>query len=206
MDPVLEIWVDGDRPVVTIRLVGILDRTTRDRLLSVMDELVTEGIESFVMDMGEAEILDASGAAALALLQRLVREAGRTLLWRSRPRSANLGGAAVTAIRSPLVEHAYIQPFAAEVESEVQHGVWGPGSDRGLVWLQATRSLRSAAWGCPRPGRVKRPAFAALDRPSPLAVPPRRVNDGGVTTRNRTAVGPDETFEVYLRLGRHCGT
>jgi anti-anti-sigma regulatory factor len=81
MDPVLEIWVDGDRPVVTIRLVGILDRTTRDRLLSVMDELVTEGIESFVMDMGEAEIFGASGAAALALLQRLVREAGRTLLW-----------------------------------------------------------------------------------------------------------------------------
>ena len=81
MDPVLEIWVDGDRPVVTIRLVGILDRTTRDRLLSVMDELVTEGIESFVMDMGEAEIFDASGAAALARLQRLVREAGRTLLW-----------------------------------------------------------------------------------------------------------------------------
>jgi len=81
MDPVLEIWIGGTPSVVTVRLVGILDRTTRGRLLSVMGELVTERVECFVVDGGQAAISDASGAEALALLRRLIRETGRTLLW-----------------------------------------------------------------------------------------------------------------------------
>ena len=70
LDPSLEIWVDYSRSPVVIRLAGVLDRTTRSALLSVMDDLIFEGIDSFVIDAGAVDIGDASGAEVLALCHR----------------------------------------------------------------------------------------------------------------------------------------
>ena len=81
MDPALEIWVDEDRTHAIVRLLGALDRTTRVALLSFVDDLITEGVQLFVVDAGQAEITDASGATALAQCQRRVRDAGGALRW-----------------------------------------------------------------------------------------------------------------------------
>jgi hypothetical protein len=81
MDPRLEIWIDCSRSPVAVQLAGVLDRTTRAAFLSLMDELILEGVQNFVMNTGAAEVADASGAEALVLCQRRAREAGRTLMW-----------------------------------------------------------------------------------------------------------------------------
>lgn len=81
MDPPLEIWVDYSRSPVAIRLTGVLDRTTRSAFLSVMDDLIFEGIDTFVIDAGAVEIGDASGAEALALCHRRAPDASRMLIW-----------------------------------------------------------------------------------------------------------------------------
>ena len=81
MDPRLEIWIDCSRSPVAVQLAGVLDRTTRAAFLSLMDELILEAVQTFVMNTGAAEVADASGAEALVLCQRRAREAGRTLMW-----------------------------------------------------------------------------------------------------------------------------
>jgi hypothetical protein len=82
MDPVLEVSID-DRgsPAVIVQLVGALDHTTRACLSSRMEKLLIEGDRDFVMDL-ERAFVDASGALALVLIERRVRESGGTLLWR----------------------------------------------------------------------------------------------------------------------------
>jgi len=81
VDPTLEMSVDESRPRVTIRLFGVLDRTTRRAFVSVVDNLISGGFSSFSMDMRQAEIPDASGATALPFCHRLIREAGGTIVW-----------------------------------------------------------------------------------------------------------------------------
>jgi len=81
MDPRLEIWIDYSRSPVAVRLAGVLDRTTRAAFLSLIDELILEGVQTFVMNTGAVEVADALGAEALVLCQRRAREAGRTLMW-----------------------------------------------------------------------------------------------------------------------------
>ena len=81
MDPLLEIWVDDSRSPVSIRLTGVLDRTTRSAFLSVLDDVILEGIDTLVIDSGALEIGDALGAEALALCQRRARDASQTLIW-----------------------------------------------------------------------------------------------------------------------------
>ncbi len=80
LDPSLEIWVDDSRSPVVIRVAGVLDRTTRSALLSVMDDLIFEGIDTFVIDAGAVDIGDASGAEVLALCHRRAPDASRTLI------------------------------------------------------------------------------------------------------------------------------
>jgi ABC-type transporter Mla MlaB component len=81
VDPQLEIWVDCSQSPVAVRLTGVLDRTTRAAFLSLMDELILEGVQTFVMNTGAVEVADALGAEALVHCQRRAREAGRTLMW-----------------------------------------------------------------------------------------------------------------------------
>ncbi len=80
MDPLLEIWVDYDKSPVAIRLAGVLDRTTKSALLSVIDDLIFEGINTFVIDAGAVEIGDASGAEALARCRRRARRRSGPLM------------------------------------------------------------------------------------------------------------------------------
>jgi anti-anti-sigma regulatory factor len=46
-----------------------------------MGDLMLEGDQSVVIDAAAVEILDASGAEALALCHRRAQVAGRTLIW-----------------------------------------------------------------------------------------------------------------------------
>jgi len=80
IDPALEISVDDTRSPVTIRLVGVLDETTSARFLSVIGDLILEGLRRFEVDTVRA-VVDASGASALTLCQRRVHTVGGTLSW-----------------------------------------------------------------------------------------------------------------------------
>jgi len=81
MDPTLEVWIDYSRSPVAVRLDGVLDGTTRSAFLSVMSDLMLEGVHTVVIDAGALEIVDALGAEALALCRARLREAGRVLIW-----------------------------------------------------------------------------------------------------------------------------
>jgi hypothetical protein len=81
MDPILEVWIDHSRTPIAIRLAGVLDGTTRSAFLSVMNDLMLEGVQTVVIDTGAVEIADALGAEALALCHARLREAGRILIW-----------------------------------------------------------------------------------------------------------------------------
>jgi len=81
MVPALEIWIDDGRSPVTVRLVGVLDRTTRTSLLTVTDELIVKGVRHFAIDAREVEIVDALGMAAPGMCQQRARAAGGTLRW-----------------------------------------------------------------------------------------------------------------------------
>jgi hypothetical protein len=81
MDPILEVWIDYSRSPVAVRLDGVLDGSTRSAFLSVMSDLMLEGVHTVVIDAGAVEIVDALGAEALALCHARLREAGRVLNW-----------------------------------------------------------------------------------------------------------------------------
>jgi anti-anti-sigma regulatory factor len=81
MDPILEVWIDCSRSPVAVRLDGVLDGTTRSAFLSVMSDLMLEGVQTVVIDAGAVEIVDALGAEALALCHRRLRETCRILVW-----------------------------------------------------------------------------------------------------------------------------
>jgi hypothetical protein len=81
MDPILEMWIDYSRSPVAVRLDGVLDGATRSAFLSVMSDLMLEGVQTVVIDAGAVEIVDALGAEALAFCHRRLREAGRMLIW-----------------------------------------------------------------------------------------------------------------------------
>ena len=80
MDPILEISIDCSHSPVAVRLKGVLDGTTRSAFLSVMSDLMLEGVHSVVIDAGAVEIGDALGAEALAICRARLREAGRMLI------------------------------------------------------------------------------------------------------------------------------
>jgi hypothetical protein len=82
MGQVLEVWIDDARLPVTVRVLGVLSQSTGPMLLAIVDDLLLEGFATFMMDSAGLEIADASGAAALVVLQRRLREASATLLWR----------------------------------------------------------------------------------------------------------------------------
>ncbi len=95
MDPLLEISIDHGRSPVAVRLDGVLDGTTRSAFLSVLGDLMLEGVQTVVINAGAVEIVDASGAEALALCHGRFREAGRILIWDGvdfAPRSSNPSG------------------------------------------------------------------------------------------------------------------
>lgn len=79
MDPVLEVSIDDSSSPVIIELVGALDHGTKAGLSSRIDQPLSERFREFTMDLDGA-IVDASGAWALVVGQRPVRESGGTML------------------------------------------------------------------------------------------------------------------------------
>jgi hypothetical protein len=77
----LEIWLEDRELPVIVRLVGVLDRSTGASVLSIVGDLILEGVRLFLIDTERVEIADAAGAAALALCQRRVREARGVFDW-----------------------------------------------------------------------------------------------------------------------------
>jgi anti-anti-sigma regulatory factor len=81
MRPTLEIWIDEFTSPVTIRLAGVLDRTTEIPFLRFIDELLVGGVRHLMIDAGAVEVGDVSGASALAKLQRRTSAQGGSLTW-----------------------------------------------------------------------------------------------------------------------------
>jgi len=81
MDPVLEIWIDDKTSPTTVRFQGLLDSTTRQPLLSLMSELLRNGLRNFIIDIEGASVCEPGGLELLALCQRKVCDAGGTVDW-----------------------------------------------------------------------------------------------------------------------------
>jgi hypothetical protein len=81
MEPALEIWLDDRAPPAIIRMTGVLDQSSKQSLLSLVDDLFGQGIRHFLVDAGDLQIGDASGANELTVFQRRTREAGGSLSW-----------------------------------------------------------------------------------------------------------------------------
>jgi STAS domain/NAD dependent epimerase/dehydratase family len=79
--PALEIWIDEFTSPATIRLEGVLDRTTEGPFLRFIDELLLEGVRHLMIDAGAVEVGDVSGANALAKLRGRIGELGGSLTW-----------------------------------------------------------------------------------------------------------------------------
>ena len=75
---VLEMWVDDEQEPISLRLVGTLDETTEDNVLSVVGELVAQGGRNFSLQTSELE-LAFGGLEALVALERLVSCSGGRL-------------------------------------------------------------------------------------------------------------------------------
>jgi anti-anti-sigma regulatory factor len=95
MEPILEIWLDDRSAPAIIRMAGVLDQRTKRSLLSLVDHLFAQGARHFLVDAGDLEIGDASGANELTMLQRRTREAGGSVTWEGvdfgQPRRCGLG-------------------------------------------------------------------------------------------------------------------
>jgi anti-anti-sigma regulatory factor len=81
MDPDLEIWIDDRTSPVVICMAGVLDSSTSQSFLTLMDSLLAKGVRQILMDAGALEVADAWGASALTVLQRRARDAGGSLMW-----------------------------------------------------------------------------------------------------------------------------
>jgi STAS domain len=79
--PALEIWIDDLTSPATIRLEGVLDRTTEGPFLRFIDELLLEGVRHLMIDAGAVEVGDVSGASALTKLRGRIGELGGSLTW-----------------------------------------------------------------------------------------------------------------------------
>jgi hypothetical protein len=81
MDPDLEIWIDDRASPVAICMTGVLNSSTSQSFLTLIDSLLAKGLRRIVVDARALEIADASGASALTVLQRRTRDAGGSLIW-----------------------------------------------------------------------------------------------------------------------------
>lgn len=84
MDPTLEMWIEDGRSPALVRLVGTLDHSTSAPLLSLVQDLFTEGVRELVLDVDDVRIA-ASGATTLSLCRRWAHEAGASLRWSGVP-------------------------------------------------------------------------------------------------------------------------
>lgn len=80
MDPALDIWVDDRQAHLDIRLADVLDRTTTPSLLWIVGELLADGRSPLVLDGRNVEVRDVAGETSLACCERLVQEAGGSLV------------------------------------------------------------------------------------------------------------------------------
>jgi len=80
--PVLEIWIDELTSPATIRLEGVLDRTTEGPFLRFIDQLLLDGVRHLMIDAGAVEVGDVTGGSALTRLRRRICELGGSLTGR----------------------------------------------------------------------------------------------------------------------------
>lgn len=81
MDPVLELWVDAEGRLATLRLRGLLDDRTGRNVRRVVDELLADGHVELAVDVGGLEVSGGGGFATLVDLEQDVRRAGGRARW-----------------------------------------------------------------------------------------------------------------------------
>ncbi|MHB1582624.1 MAG: STAS domain-containing protein [Acidimicrobiales bacterium] len=81
MDPVLELWVDADGRLATLRLRGLLDDRTGRTVRRVVDDLLADGHVEVMVDVGGLEVRGGAGFATLVDLEQDVRLAGGRTRW-----------------------------------------------------------------------------------------------------------------------------
>ena len=74
----LEIWVNTDTSPVTIRLKGVLDRSTALNVGSIIEELLDDGHRDFLVQIGQLEISDID---VLMDIERIMTTTGGSLCW-----------------------------------------------------------------------------------------------------------------------------
>ena len=74
----LEIWVNTDTRPVSIRLSGVLDRSTVVSVGSIAQELLDDGYRDFLVQIGQLEISDID---VLIDIERIMTTTGSSLCW-----------------------------------------------------------------------------------------------------------------------------
>ena len=80
-DVVLEIWVETRHIPVDIRLAGVLDETTAGNLLSVVSELIADGIRDFAFQTSGLSVPDSPNNGVIVDLQRILQRSGSRFTW-----------------------------------------------------------------------------------------------------------------------------
>jgi anti-sigma B factor antagonist len=76
--------LDDSRTAV-LRLRGDIDFFTEDAFRAEAEQLLTDDIAEFVVDLGDVDMIDSSGLSLLVDLLRLCREMGLPMLLRDVP-------------------------------------------------------------------------------------------------------------------------
>ena len=87
MDPVLELWVNVKTVPVTVRMAGVLDGMTCNSVMPIIEELLAEGRRDFAIQVDDLDPPDEAGFLSLAGIERMVKDAGGSVSWSSRPES-----------------------------------------------------------------------------------------------------------------------
>jgi anti-anti-sigma factor len=77
----LEMWVDVKRSPTVVALAGILDDDTAMNVRSVVTQLVADGHQEVLVDVGRLSLADGDGLRALTGIEAAVRRHGGTVTW-----------------------------------------------------------------------------------------------------------------------------
>ena len=79
-DVALELWVEADAVPARVRMAGRLDATTASHLTVVVSELLADGVREIELVTDGLRVVDAPVVGVLADIERLVGQAGGTLV------------------------------------------------------------------------------------------------------------------------------
>jgi anti-anti-sigma regulatory factor len=78
-DVALEYWVDMEHVPILIRVAGTLDEATGPSLLSVVDDLLNQGVRHIGLETDQVHALGPGGRAAIAAAASMAERRGGTL-------------------------------------------------------------------------------------------------------------------------------